>query len=147
MQQLVYAMQFKGQAAGDAAQAMKVQSKGASSSITTIVNAGGITGGFDPAAGVEAMFESEVTLTGSNTFKEQGTIRFGDGGHLLRFITIGEGWMGPSPNPALKQGTVTWKVNGGEGQFSGADGIITSNFTVTDIGEVDDYHMGVIYLR
>lgn len=147
MQQLVYAMHFKGQASGDSTQTMRVQSSGVSSSITTVVNAGGITGGFDPAAGSNVSFESEVTLTGDGTFNEQGIIRFGEGNHLLRFVTVGEGWMGPSPNPPVKQGTVTWKVDGGEGQFAGADGVITSNFTVTDTGGVDDYHMGVIYLK
>jgi hypothetical protein len=55
--------------------------------------------------------------------------------------------MGPSPDPALKQGTVTWKLEGGEGQLNGADGVITSNFTITQDGEVTDYQMGVIYLK
>ena len=38
-----------------------------------------------------------------------------------------------------------WQVEGGEGQFDGAQGLITSNFTISDAGEVTDHHMGVIF--
>ena len=55
--------------------------------------------------------------------------------------------MGQSPDPALKQGTVTWTVEGGQGQFDGAAGTITSNFTLNEAGDVNDCHLGIIYLR
>jgi len=42
---------------------------------------------------------------------------------------------------------VTWKVDRGEGQFEGASGLITSNFTVSDTGEVVDHHCGVLFVR
>jgi hypothetical protein len=149
MKQIVYAMQFKGQATpmeGNAG-VINVKAVAGSASITAIVNKGGITGGFDPAAAADATFESQLTLLAGNNFEEHGTITFGDDGHKLRFTTVGQGWMGPSPDPALKQGTVTWKLEGGEGQLNGADGVITSNFTITQDGEVTDYQMGVIYLK
>jgi len=47
----------------------------------------------------------------------------------------------------MKHGTVSWKVDGGEGQFEGASGLIASNFTVGGAGEVIDNHFGVIFLR
>jgi hypothetical protein len=149
MQQIVYAMQFKGQATpveGNAGM-INVKAIAASASTTAVVNKGGITGGFDPAATADATFESQVTLLGGNNFEERGSIKFGDQGHCLRFTTVGQGWMGPSPNPTLQQGTVTWKLEGGEGQLKGAEGLITSNFTITQDGEVTDYHIGVIYLK
>jgi hypothetical protein len=37
-------------------------------------------------------------------------------------------------------------VAGGEGQFANAQGLITSNFTLSESGEVNDYHFGVIFL-
>jgi hypothetical protein len=40
-----------------------------------------------------------------------------------------------------------WHVDGGEGQFAGANGIITSNFTLSATGEVTDNHFGVIFVR
>ncbi len=149
MQQLIYAMQFKGHASPSETTpgAMNVSAKAASCSITTVLNKGGLTGGFDPVAVTNAVFESEVKLLTGGTFTERGTIAFGDAGHSLNFVSVGEGWMGQSPDPALKQGTVTWTVAGGQGQFEGAVGTITSNFTVSEAGEVNDYHLGIIYLR
>jgi hypothetical protein len=149
MQQIVYAMQFKGKATpvpGNAS-VINVQAVAASASITNLVNKGGIIGGFDPSAVADATFESQVTLLAGNQFEEHGNITFGDEGHSLRFTTIVQGWMGPSPNPKLQQGTVTWKLEGGEGQLNGAEGVITSNFTITQDGEVTDHHMGLIYLK
>jgi hypothetical protein len=149
MQQVVYTMHFKGQAtsAETSPPSMKVSAKAASCSVTTVINSGGLTGGFNPAAVCDALFESVVTLVTGSTFTETGTIAFGVGGHKLRFASIGEGWMGQSPDPSLKQGTVSWTVEGGEGQLDGAAGTITSNFTVNEAGEVNDYQIGVIYLK
>jgi hypothetical protein len=39
-----------------------------------------------------------------------------------------------------------WQVESGEGQFKGARGLITSNFTLSDGGEVTGYHTGVIFM-
>jgi hypothetical protein len=150
VQQIVYAMQFKGQAApgsGGASGPLQVKALAASGSITSVIHSGGLTGGFDPAAKIPAQFESEVTLKSETTFSETGSITFGDRGHKLRFSTLVEGWLAASPQPGVRQGTITWKVDGGEGQFEGAGGVITSNFTLSDTGEVDDYHLGVLYIK
>jgi hypothetical protein len=56
-----------------------------------------VTGTLMPAQGGQASFESEVTLTGETSFKETGTIRFGDSNHSLRFSTLGKGFLGKSP--------------------------------------------------
>jgi hypothetical protein len=42
---------------------------------------------------------------------------------------------------------VIWRVEGGEGQFAGASGLITSNFTIDEAGEVTDNHFGVIFVK
>jgi hypothetical protein len=39
-----------------------------------------------------------------------------------------------------------WRIDSGQGQFEGASGLITSNFTVGDDGEVTDNHFGVIFV-
>jgi hypothetical protein len=39
------------------------------------------------------------------------------------------------------------EVEGGSGQFASAEGLITSNFLVSDTGEVTDNHFGVIFVH
>jgi hypothetical protein len=159
MKQIIYALRFIGHAApvGDSPTVMKALTTAASCTLTTIVNPDGLRSTLEPAAGGQATFEStvtfvggfeasEVTSSGEGGFKETGTITFGEGGHRLHFSTIGQGYIGPSAEPNLKHGTVMWRVDGGEGQFEGAQGLITSNFTVSDGGDVTDYHSGVIFL-
>jgi hypothetical protein len=112
---------------------------------TTTVGIDGLTGTLEPVPGKTANFESEVIFTGDTSFQEVGTIRFGDG-HRLRFASVGSGFLAPSADPARKQGAVTWRVDGGEGQFAGASGLITSNlFVDTQLGIVD-HHFGVLLL-
>ena len=158
MRQVIYAMQFKGQVAsvGTSPSVMKATATATSCTITTIVGPEGVSATLQPAAEGGAVFESEVTLiggfesevtsVGEAGFKESGTITFG-GGHRLRFSTVGQGYLGPSADPQLKQGSVIWHIDSGEGQFDGAQGLITSNFTVSDAGEVTDHHFGVIFIQ
>jgi hypothetical protein len=148
MRELIYAMRFTGQATpvGSAGNVLKAATSAPSATLTSTVGPGGLAGVLQPATGDEATFESEVTFTGETNFQEVGTIAFG-AGHRLRFGTVGSGYLGPSADPARKHGTVMWRVEGGEGQFSGASGLITSNFFVDDNLEVTDHHFGVIFVR
>lgn len=159
MRQIIYAMEFKGQVTpvGTSPSVMKATTTAESCTMTTRVSAEGVQGTLQPSAGGQATFASEVTFVGGfessevtsageGGFKETGTITFGESGHRLRFSTIGQGYIGPSAEPNLKQGAVMWRIDGGEGQFEGAQGLITSNFTVSDAGEVTDHHFGVIFV-
>lgn len=92
-----------------------------------------------------ARLESEVLLADESSFREQGTIRFGSASEL-RFRTLGTGHLTRSSDPALRLGTVTWELDGGSGPFEGASGRISSNFIVTDEGEVADEQLGLIFL-
>ncbi len=149
MKQLIYALQFKGHAAPVAGSSpvMKAATTASSCSLTTTAGPDGVRGSLQVAPGDKAEFESEVRLTGETSFSESGVIRFGHGGHALRFSTVGQGYLAGSADPALKHGTVTWRVDSGEGQFAGASGLITSNFTISDAGEVTDNHFGVIFVK
>jgi hypothetical protein len=148
MKQVIYAMQFKGTAGpGSAANIMKAATSSPSTTITSIVGAEGVQGKLTPAAGGNAQFESEVTLTGETSFLEKGSIRFGDGNNRLHFSTVAPGYLGDSADAKLKSGAVMWRVDGGEGQFAGASGYITSNFTLSDVGEVIDNQFGVIFVK
>ena len=149
MKQLTYAMQFKGQAVPVQGQAgrLRATTSAPSALLTTIVNQKGVEGEVEEIDGSRAHFTSEVAMTGEATFQESGTIRFGPNGHALRFVTLGEGHMGPSAEAGITHGSVIRRVEGGEGQFQGATGLITSNFTLSQEGVVTDNQFGVVYLR
>jgi hypothetical protein len=147
MEQIIYAMQFKGKAGpGASADVMKAATSASSTTITTEIGAEGVHGSIKPAPGGKAEFESEVTLTGETSFLEKGSIRFGDR-NRLQFSSIEHGYLGDSADPKLKAGAVMWRVDGGEGQFAGATGFITSNYTLSDAGEVTDNQFGVIFVK
>ena len=147
MRQLVYALRFTGRAtpASPDGTVLKAATTAPSSTVTSTVGPAGLAGTLEPAVGGEATFASEVTFTGATSFQEVGTIAFG-AGHRLRFSTVGSGYLGPSPDPAFKHGTVSWRVEGGEGQFAGASGLITSNFFVGEDLAVTDHHLGVLFV-
>lgn len=148
MKQVIFALQFKGKAApGASANVMKASTTSPSSTVTSVVGAEGVQGKIGSAAGGVAQFESEVTITGATSFQEQGSIKFGDGNNRLHFSTVEQGYLGDSPEAGLKSGAVMWRVDRGEGQFAGASGYITSNFTLSDAGEVTDNQFGVIFVK
>ncbi len=93
------------------------------------------TSGTGPG-GEAVTFESDVVLTGDG-FDEVGTIRYAGRG-TLKFNTIGVGHLAPSPVSGLNHGTIMWMVTEADGDFSGATGLITSNFTFSEQGDVVD---------
>src|SRR3979411_2839553 len=121
MRQIIFSLQFKGGAVpGSDPGVLKATTSATSCSLQTIIGPGGVESVFHPADGGMAYFESGVTVIGKDTFTESGTISFGEGDDALRFSTLGEGHMSPSPIPGLMAGAVIWKVEGGEGGFAGA---------------------------
>jgi hypothetical protein len=147
MHELIYAMRFTGQATPSAADGNVLRATTTASSCTliTTVGADGLSCAVHPAEGGEATLTSDVTFTGETSFQEAGTIGFGEG-HRLHFSTIGGGYLSASADPTRKHGTVMWHVDGGEGQFAGATGLITSNFFVGTDLTITDHHFGVILL-
>lgn len=148
MREIIYAMQFKGKGAPveGSPSIIKASTTSASCTITSVVGPQGLTGSVRPTTGDQAAFESTVTLTGESAFEESGTISFGPD-HRLRFTTVGQGFIGPSPETGVMHGCVMWRVDGGEGQFAGATGLITSNFTFTEEGDVVDHQCGVLFVK
>lgn len=145
MPQLCYAMQFRG-AAEAVEGGLTAATRSPSSRIASVVGGSGLECQIEEVDGQAAEFSSEVRMTGDASFTETGTIRFG-AGNSLQFSTIGEGYIAPSPEEGLNHGSVMWRVDGGEGQFEGATGIITSNFTLSADMEVTDNQFGVIWVR
>jgi hypothetical protein len=79
------------------------------------------------------------------TFVEDGTITYGRAGGVS-FVTVGRGHVGPAAGGSGSHGVVMWRITGGDGRFAGAQGLITSNFTVSPDGEVTDDHFTRLYL-
>lgn len=86
--------------------------------------------------GEAVTFVSEVVMN-SDGFDEFGTITYAGRGSL-KFETIGTGHMAPSAVSGLNHGSIIWNITGGDGKFSGATGLITSNFTFSAEGDVVD---------
>ncbi len=72
---------------------------------------------------------------------------FDGGSDSISFTTLGEGYLGPSPEEGLLQGSVIWRVEEGTGRFAGATGLITSNFLMkAESGEVAEKQVITLFL-
>jgi hypothetical protein len=93
-----------------------------------------------------ATVEAQLSFADASSFRLTGEIRFaGDDG--LRFRTLGSGRLDPAPQLGLRHGTAVLEVYGGSGRFDGARGRITSNFVVSEDGEVTDHQLGVVFVE
>ena len=94
-----------------------------------------------------ATFDTDVTTTGQTSFDESGVMTLGSSSDRLRFSTINQGFLAPSPEEGLFEGSVIWRIDGGEGKFARASGLITSNFTLKmDTGEVWEHQVVSVFL-
>jgi len=77
MRQIIYVMQFRGQAApsGENPNVLNASTTAPSCNVRTVVDTLGVSGHIESTEGGAAAFESEVTLTGGTGFQESGTIR------------------------------------------------------------------------
>ena len=147
MREIVFALQFRGQAGPVPGSDSKRQARSTapSQTLSTVLGRDGVHARIDTAAGESAVLESRVERFGDGTFVEDGTITYGAAGSVT-FETIGRGWVGPSPLAGWVVGGVVWSITAGDGVFRDARGIITSNFTVNRDGQVIDDHVTRLYL-
>ena len=141
MKELVFALEFSGTAAPVPGSTNRLQAKTTATSQTlrSVLKPDGVQAGIERGGGDAATFESDVEIVEEGAFLEAGSITYGAAGKVT-FKTVGRGMLGPSPLPGVQRGAVIWEVTGGEGRFRGAQGLITSNFTVGEGGEVTDNH-------
>lgn len=142
MRPITYSLQFRGQA-DEFPGGLRNQTRAPGCALVTSLTPDGVDGRFVCAPGdAEAFFESRLVFTDAESFEGQGAVVFSRG-HVLR--VRGRGRFEPSPDPHLRQGTVVWEVTDGEGQFDGASGRITSNFFLSDTGDLTDAQLGVVF--
>jgi hypothetical protein len=124
---------------------LEQRSSAPSQILTTTVDANGLAGRVEQGEGEEAVLVSRLVLADDGSFDQSGTIEFAPG-QVLAFRSAGAARLGRSPDPHLRHGAAVWEVEGGEGQFRGARGRITSNFFVSDTNELTDNHFGLIFV-
>lgn len=92
-----------------------------------------------------ATVDAQLSFANERSFRLTGEIRL-EGEGTLRFRSLGRGRLDASPAPGLRHGTAVLEVCGGTGRFDGAHGRITSNFVVSDDGEITDHQLGVVFV-
>src|SRR2546425_1286608 len=147
MRELVFALEFRGSAGPvpGVDGRRRARTSATSQVLRTLLRAGDVQATVEPTGEGVAILESEVLSTGEGTFVESGTISYGDAGRVA-FRTVGQGVTGASAIEGLRHGAVIWEVMRGEGRLAGAQGLITSNFTVGRDGQVTDNHFVRLFL-
>ncbi len=147
MREIVFALEFRGRGGPVPGSSTKRQARttAPSQAWRAIVGPDGVRAATEPVAGESAVLESRVERAPDGSFVEDGTITYGRAGSVT-FDTVGRGHVGPAPDGRGSHGVVMWRITGGDGRFAGAQGLITSNFTVTPDGQVTDDHVTRLYL-
>jgi hypothetical protein len=140
---VTYALQFRGVADEVARNVLQLRASAPGGALRTVIGDEGVRGRYEAVAGDEAVLEARVFVTGS-AFEASGSITFGVD-HTLRFRTL-SGDLVTTPDRHLRQGTAIAAVEGGTGQFEHASGRISSNFMLSDTGELTDYHTGLVFI-
>jgi hypothetical protein len=112
--------------------------------LVTSVTAEGLAGHFVFAPDDdEALFEARLAFSDEESFHEEATIAFS----RANTVTLdGRGHLEASPDRHLRHGSVMSRVVGGQGTFDGARGLITSNFLVSDTGDLTENRLGVMFV-
>ena len=148
MRELVFALEFRGRGGPVPGSTTKRQARttAPSQAWRAIVGPDGRErGGRAGRRASPRSCESRVERAPDGSFVEDGTITYGRAGSVT-FDTVGRGHVGPAPDGRGSHGVVMWRITGGDGRFAGAQGLITSNFTVTPDGQVTDDHVTRLYL-
>ena len=142
---IVYSLQFRGRIRSLSSRVLEQRASAPSQVLITTVDADGLAGRVEPGEGEEARLVSRLVLADDGSFDQSGTIEFAPG-HVLNFRSVAAARLDSSPDPHLRHGAAVWEVEGGEGQFRGAHGRITSNFFLSDTNELTDNHFGLIFV-
>lgn len=138
MEPLVLSMRFTGHATQPAGEPPQVDVHSETESLK-------VEGG--DGAGIDAVsYDTHVAFTSETSFTESGRVAVGGKGDVLVISTVGEGYIGPSPDPSILHGAVIWRIDSGEGAMEGASGLLTSNFQLRpETGDVTEYQVAVIF--
>jgi hypothetical protein len=147
VRELVFALEFRGRGGPVPGSTTKRRARttAPSQAWRTVLGPTGVSATVESITGESAVLESRVERSPDGSFIEDGTITYGRAGSVS-FDTVGRGYVGPAPDGRGSHGVVMWRITGGDGRFASAQGLITSNFTVTPDGLVTDDHVTRLYL-
>lgn len=146
MKPVAYALQFRGVTSVEGPGSLTARATAPGGAFRTTVEPAGIRGALEPDPGDEAVLEARIVVGDDGSFAAVGSITFGVR-HVVRFRTLDSGHLERTPDPHLRQGGAIAVIEGGSGQFEGATGRITSNFLVSDTGELTDHQVGLVFVR
>ena len=142
MKPTTFSLQFRGQVAQSEG-GLRKHASAPGCALVTSLTAEGPDGRFVWAPGDdEALLDSTLAFQDECRFEEAGEIMFALGNSLR---IRGRGRLTPSADPDLRQGTVVWRIDGGEGHFEGATGLITSNFLLSATGDLTENQLAVVF--
>jgi hypothetical protein len=147
MREVVFALRFTGHGGPVPGSTTKRQARtvAPSQAWRSVIAPTGVHGAIETLPGESAVLESRVERSPDGSFVEDGTITYGRAGSIS-FDTVGRGYVGPTPDGRGSHGVVMWRITHGDGGLAGAQGLITSNFTVSPDGRVTDDHVTRLYL-
>ncbi len=107
MKQLVFALQFKGNArpVPGAEGKLRAKTRASNQVLRTALTGKDVEAKVEWARAGPGVFESEVQIAGEGTFTESGTITYGKVGKV-NFKTVGHGILGPSGIEGVQRGAV-----------------------------------------
>jgi hypothetical protein len=140
MRRLAITARMRGSAAEPAGEPPATDPRGQSETIAVETSDG------SPFDVTEIAYANHAAFTGPGTFTETGTVRLGDGAEI-DVAAVGDGVLGPSADPELLHGAVSYAVLEGRGRIAGATGLVTSNFLLRPAaGEFEERWVAVLFL-
>jgi|APFre7841882724_1041349.scaffolds.fasta_scaffold186214_1 hypothetical protein len=138
---ITYALQFRGQVEYDGTNE-RATTRAASSMLVSVVDRDGPHGRFEGVGAGEAVFR--VALEDGDPVA--GEVDFG-GGTTLRLRTAEHHPAGRSAKAYVRHGAALLEVVGGTGRLAGVRGWVTSNFLLSDTGDLTDTHLGLLFVE
>lgn len=138
---VTYALQFRGQAEELGAVA-HATARAPSTMLVSVVDRDGPHGHFEEVGASEALYRVRLDDDGP----VEGEIDFG-GGNALRVRSVRREAPRQAAAPHLRHGAALLEIVGGTGRLASATGWITSNFLLSDSGDLTDNHLGLLFLE
>jgi hypothetical protein len=138
---VTYALQFRGQVETTGERGTAV-ARASSAMLVSIVDREGPHGRFEDLGAGEAVFRVALDRSGP----VGGFVDFG-GGTTLRLRAAERHAATTTRRPYLRHGAALLEVVGGTGRLLDAQGWITSNFLLSDTGDLTDNHLGLLFVQ